>query len=290
VTVLNRRALKACDAELMMVRISDAGFRGDDHPSLCNMIHASLRTSILNGSLLPGQVLRQEELAAQFRTSRVPLREALQLLQAEGLVILRPRRGYAVHALSGEGLLELLRLRILVEGYGGYMGTLHRTQKDVSLAAALMLDMEKMAGRLSRETQRARWWTLNRQFHRAIFSCGRDTQISQIYDNITGKIDPYLMHAGSMSEHTEEALDDHRRIFAAFSKGDADECALLSRAHCESLAKYFADGLLEEGQVAGAPEPAIGDLGPALGKAALGGAARRSTARPKPARASLARA
>jgi DNA-binding GntR family transcriptional regulator len=266
-------------------RVQGAGFRGDDHPSLSNMIHASLRTSIMNGSLLPGQVLRQEELAAQFRTSRVPLREALQLLQAEGLVILRPRRGYAVHALDGEALLELLRLRILVEGFGGYIGTLQRTQKEVSMAAAIMLDMEKMPGRLVRDAQRTRWWTLDRQFHRTIFSCGRETQISQIFDNITAKIDPYLMHAEAMNQQNQEALEEHRKIFAAFSRGDADVVALLSRAHSEALAERFADALRAEGQVLAAPKPAIADLGPALGKAALNGAARPAPARRRAARA-----
>jgi DNA-binding GntR family transcriptional regulator len=262
-----------------MARALGAGFRGDDHPSLSNMIHASLRTSILNGSLLPGQVLRQEELAAQFRTSRVPLREALQLLQAEGLVILRPRRGYAVHALDGERLLELLRLRILIEGFGGYIGTLQRTPKDVSLVASFMLDMEKMPGRLVRDAQRARWWTLDRQFHRTIYSCGHDTQISQIFDNITAKIDPYLMHSDAMNRQQQEAIEDHGRIFHAFSRGDADSVALLSRAHSESLAERFVDALREEGQIEGPTKPAIADLGPALGKAALNGAARRRAAR-----------
>ncbi len=80
-----------------------------DHPSLSAMIYSWLHTAILNGTLGPGQVLRQEELAARFKTSRVPLREALQSLQAEGLVVLRPRRGYAVAALDGEQLIGLLQ-------------------------------------------------------------------------------------------------------------------------------------------------------------------------------------
>jgi DNA-binding GntR family transcriptional regulator len=90
-----------------------------DHPSLSAMIYAWLHKAILNGTLAPGQVLRQEELAAQFKTSRVPLREALQSLQAEGLVVLRPRRGYAVSLLDAQQLAGLMQMRILVEGYAG---------------------------------------------------------------------------------------------------------------------------------------------------------------------------
>jgi DNA-binding GntR family transcriptional regulator len=245
-------------------KLEGNGFKGDDHPSLSNMIHGSLRASILNGSLAPGQVLRQEELAAQFRTSRVPLREALQLLQAEGLVVLRPRRGYAVHALDGAQLVELLRLRLLIEGFGGYIGTLRRTERDIAQLAGILQDMEKMPAKLARETQRVRWWTLDRQFHRAIFTAGRTAQIGEMFDNITAKTDPYVMHDEAMIAFQQTALDDHRQIFAAFSKGDADRAAVLSRTHCERLAMHFAEALRQDGQVAGEPKPQITDLGPAL--------------------------
>jgi len=233
------------------------------------MIHAWLRSAILNGTLTPGQVLRQEELAEQFRTSRVPLREALQLLQAEGLVVLRPRRGYAVHSLDREQLLELLRMRILVEGYGGYAGTLQQTQKDVTAVAAILADMEKMPLRLVRGSQRTRWWTLDRQFHRGIFTAGKHTQLSQMFDNITAKIDPYLMHSDAMNARQQETLEDHRAILAAFAKGDADRVAVLSRAHCERLAVRFAAALQNEGQIAHVQPHQVTDLGPAVCMAAL---------------------
>jgi DNA-binding GntR family transcriptional regulator len=245
-------------------KLENNGFKGDDHPSLSNMIHGSLRTSILNGSLAPGQVLRQEELAAQFRTSRVPLREALQLLQAEGLVVLRPRRGYAVHALDGAQLVELLRLRLLIEGFGGYIGTLRRTEKDIMQVAGFLQDMEKMPARLVRDSQRVRWWTLDRHFHRAIFTAGHTLQIGEMFDNVTAKTDPYIMHVEAMTDLRQTALDDHRQIFAAFSKGDADCAAVLSRTHCERLATHFAEALRRDGQMAGEPFPRITDLGPAL--------------------------
>jgi DNA-binding GntR family transcriptional regulator len=248
-------------------KLEGGDFRGDDHPSLSNMIHGALRASILSGSLAPGQVLRQEELAAQFHTSRVPLREALQLLQAEGLVVLRPRRGYAVQALDGVQLVELLRLRILIEAFGGYIGTLRRSEKDIAQVAGILRDMEKMPARLARESQRVRWWTLDRQFHRSIFTAGRTVQIGEIFDNITAKTDPYIMHHESMAELQQTALDDHKQIFTAFGKGEADRAALLSRGHCERLATQFAKALRLDGQVAGDPKPPITDMGAALAMA-----------------------
>ena len=78
-------------------------------------ILAALREAISSGQLAPGAVLRQAELAEQFGTSRIPVREALNALQAEGLVQIEPNRGAFVTTLSAEELHELFDLRVLLE-------------------------------------------------------------------------------------------------------------------------------------------------------------------------------
>ena len=78
-------------------------------------ILAALRDAIASGQLAPGAVLRQAELAEQFGTSRIPVREALNSLQAEGLVQIEPNRGAFVTTLSAQELHELFDLRVLVE-------------------------------------------------------------------------------------------------------------------------------------------------------------------------------
>jgi hypothetical protein len=89
-------------------------------------------------------------------------------------------------------------------------------------------------------------------------------QIGEMFDNITAKTDPYIMHHEAMGEFQNAALQDHKQIFAAFSKGDADRAAILSRTHCERLAQHFADAQPPDGEAAGEPRPPIADLGPAL--------------------------
>jgi len=242
-------------------------FQGDDHRSLSAMIYGWLHGAILNGTLTPGQVLRQEELAARFKTSRVPLREALQLLQAEGLVVLRPRRGYAVNALSADEQLELLQLRILIESYAGYAGTLRRGQKHVANVSAILGEMEKLPEKPTRGLHRQRFWSLDRQFHAAIFSASGHTHLCEMFDNISARIDPYLMSESAMVPGQAEAMLDHRRIVTAFASGDADRVALLSRRHAERLAVRFAAALQKKGQVGDISPTQVTDLGPAAGMA-----------------------
>jgi DNA-binding GntR family transcriptional regulator len=243
-----------------------AAFESEDHPSLSLMIHDRMRAAILSGALRPGQVLRQEELATHFRTSRVPLREALQSLQAEGLVVLRPRRGYAVNLIEPRGLHALMRLRVLIESYGGYAGTSARTQADVTALAGILSDMERLPARLNRDLQRVRWWSLDHAFHRTLFCAGGNTELGMVFDNVAAKLEPYLLHAAELMDGRPEAMEDHRRLHALFAQGDPDSAALLSRRHCEALASRFAGLLQRQGGFGDAPMPDVTDLGPAAAR------------------------
>src|ERR1700678_483212 len=82
---------------------------------LPHQVYHQVRRAILNGFFVPGQMLRHEEVAAILGVSRSPLREALPRLEAEGMVVLHPRRGYAVVSLDPTEIAELFDLRILLE-------------------------------------------------------------------------------------------------------------------------------------------------------------------------------
>src|SRR5829696_1672199 len=87
--------------------------RGSTTPDL---IADSLREDILRGTIPPGQPLRQEELARRFGVSRLPVRDALLRLEAEGLVVVFPNRGAFVVSLSAAEVREIYDLRVLLEG------------------------------------------------------------------------------------------------------------------------------------------------------------------------------
>lgn len=89
---------------------------GESHQSLAEAVCAELRSRILSGALAPGQRLVEEALAATFGVSRNPVREALRVLAAEGLVEVLPRRGATVSLLTAEEAQELFDLRLAVEG------------------------------------------------------------------------------------------------------------------------------------------------------------------------------
>jgi DNA-binding GntR family transcriptional regulator len=231
---------------------------------LSAVIRAWLHSSIISGAFAPGHVLRQEELAARFNTSRVPLRDALQHLQAEGLVMLRPRRGYAVTSLQTTELVELMQLRMLIEGHAGYTATLVRTERDVKALEACLRDMDKLPVKVSTEAQRLRWSVLNRRFHDTLFAAGGRAHLQKIASNISSKVEPYILMEIAITHELMEAHADHHQIFAAFKAGDAHDVSVLSRRHCERTAIRFIEALQGKGLVPELTPKQVTDLGPAV--------------------------
>jgi len=94
-------------------------------------VYEALRREIIKG-LPPGAPLRLTDLAARFAVSTMPVRSALARLQAEGLVVQRPRRGSVVAALSAEDFLDLYAIRMAIEGVAARCGVPHLTDQDIA--------------------------------------------------------------------------------------------------------------------------------------------------------------
>ena len=102
----------------------------------------ALREAILEGVLPPGEKLRQEDLAATFSTSRIPVREALRVLAYEGLVESEPHRGFTVTRLSIDEIEEVYELRTVLEGHAVRMAIPLLTESDLDELGKLFDAME----------------------------------------------------------------------------------------------------------------------------------------------------
>ena len=128
------------------------------------VIAEKIRGLVARGALAPGMRLGQAELAKQFDTSRVPLREALKLLSSEGIVEHDPNRGFFIAPFSSDEARQLFRMRHLIED---------ELLKSVEWPSkAKLADIEKRAAGLEKlldTGDRAEWWIQHRQFHHMIF-------------------------------------------------------------------------------------------------------------------------
>jgi DNA-binding GntR family transcriptional regulator len=216
---------------------------GDAVALLPDVVYQNLRGQILKGALKPGQRLRQEELSRELEVSRVPLREAMTRLAADGLVVLNPRRGYAVTSLRPGEILEIFELRAVVEEHAAFRAAYARTKEDIAEVERLLEASE--AVRLNSDKSIESWSQLNYQFHaRLIASAGRE-HLARFAGLLRDTVEPYIRVEVNMTGDVEEAQLDHRQLFAAYRDGDATELARLSRGHVERTAHRLLRGLRE---------------------------------------------
>jgi len=197
--------------------------------SIADEVAASLRQRILAGDLGEGQQLRQDALAQDYGVSRIPVREALQRLAAEGLVVIKAHKGACVSGLAPEEIAELYELRACLEGdLAGRAMTRLTPRHLASMRGALGVYEKALArGRI------ADWGTENWRFHSALLeAAGRPVWLAELRQ-LNDRTERYVRLQLALTGALEQALADHRAIQAAAAEGDAEEVAGLMRSHIE---------------------------------------------------------
>ena len=147
--------------------------------------HAWLREMIFSGALPPGKPLRQEEIARQLGISRLPIREALNRLATEGLVELKPRRGFYVTSLNENEIDDIFDMRAMLEGRAGHLAAERTTTADADAIDRLVTELD-----IAVETNVPfeHYAQLNVRFHEQLYqSCNRkhlQRQIEMLRDAV----------------------------------------------------------------------------------------------------------
>ena len=231
-----------------------------DRPGLSSplpeIVYTRLRLDILNGALRPGQILRQEELSRRLDVSRVPLREAMSRLASDGLITLRPRRGYAVTSLEPAEILEIFELRAVVEAHAGAVAARARTPADIVQVRQSLERMETLNARSKGYLDE--WMRANYEFHARLIASTRREHLARHAGTLRDTVEPYIRVELRITGDVMQAGQDHRDIFDAFADGDAPRLAELSRVHVEHTAQRLLQGLRRGKDRAGAIRPAAG--------------------------------
>src|SRR4051812_12974202 len=173
-----------------------------------DLIAETLREEILRGSIAPGQALRQEELADRFGVSRLPVRDALLRLEAQGLVHVYPNRGAFVITLSADEVREIYDLRILLEGDIIERAVPRMTPEHWRRIDAAHAEATRSAGGPD-------WADADWRFHSALYeSAARPRQLAMI-ENLRSTVARYSSAHDALPTRTPEWLADHDAILAA---------------------------------------------------------------------------
>jgi DNA-binding GntR family transcriptional regulator len=173
------------------------------------IIHETLRREILVGTLGLGELLRQDEVAARFEVSRIPVREALKTLAAEGLVELRPHQRAVVRKYSAAEIEEIFLIRSILEPKAGALACPRLGQPELDGLGALLRQMEQIVD----ASDLVRYLDLNREFHMTIYRAADRPALSRLvehfFDQSTRFIHLYLRATETFVKAHAEHVEIH---------------------------------------------------------------------------------
>lgn len=209
--------------------------------TLTSMTLDALRERILHGVYPEGEPLRQDAIAEELGVSRIPVREALRQLEAEGLVTFNPHRGAVVSTLSLREIEELFELRADIE-----VDLLRRAMPNVATEdvtrAKEILDAYEAALRAG---DIASWGALNWQFHSTIYAPS-DRQLTLGFaQKLHQHCDRYLRMQLALTHGESRASEQHRAILSAVRKRDTQRACALLRSHIVGAGRSLHDFLVE---------------------------------------------
>lgn len=197
-------------------------------------LRTRLRTDILSGTLQSGQKIGQQALASRYGVSRIPLREALTELQAEGLVRHVPNRGFFVTEMSIEDMAEVYRLRELLEAEA--ISAACHNLSDAALERIAELATRVRAGLGAGDTDLVA--KANREFHFAVFDAAGMPRLSRILSSLWDATQAYRRLYFLEPENHEHIVAEHEALLAALRRRDPDSAVAAQAQHrARSLAK-----------------------------------------------------
>jgi DNA-binding GntR family transcriptional regulator len=197
------------------------------HSSLHEEVAARLRERIFAGELAPGSFLDEVRLAEQLEISRTPLREALKVLTAEGLVRHEPRRGCFVAQVTERDLDEIFPVIALLEGRCAFEAAQQATEEDLQ-------SLQALHDKLARHAKARRiddYYATNYAIHEAIIALADNRWLA----GVIGDLRKILKLARQQQLHApgrlEQSLSEHLAVFAALQARDPEGAEAAMRTH-----------------------------------------------------------
>ncbi len=203
--------------------------------STSGVVVEALRHSILRGELKANQPIRQQDLATMLGVSVIPVREALMVLEGEGLVTIYPNRGAVVSSLSTAEVHEIYLMRVALETLALRHALPNQTGRDWARADIVLQEIDTA-------NDPARWSDLNWEFHELLYRPAAMPRLMTTLQTLYNNVARYFVVYEALDYH-DEPQRAHRAILAACRERDADRACLLLEGHLkasvDSLTAYL---------------------------------------------------
>ena len=204
---------------------------------LHQQVAVRLRQRIVEGEVAPGAKLNERELCEQLQVSRTPLREAIKMLAAEGLVLLLPNRGAVVAQLGVQDVVDTFEVIAGLEGQSGELAAQRITAAELAEVRALHFEMLAAHARKDLPT----YYRLNALIHNQINAAARNPVLTQTYRTINARLQALRFRSNFDEGKWLRAVQEHEQMINALAERDATGLRALLIRHLE----HKRDAVLE---------------------------------------------
>ncbi len=209
---------------------------------LREVVFRTLRKEILEGKLQPGERLMEIPLAEQIGVSRTPVREAIRMLEQEGLVMMVPRRGAFVAQMQEKGLIEVLEVRRVLEELTAELAAKRITHEQIEA-------LEKVEITFEEELQKDNYNDMARadeDFHYLILAATDNQKLIQLLTNFREQM--YRYRAAYLAHNTvyEGLRKEHREILEGLREHDAQKAVAAMKIHIDRQQEFMREMMRQE--------------------------------------------
>ncbi|QJW84259.1 GntR family transcriptional regulator [Ramlibacter terrae] len=185
--------------------------------ALHEQVTQRLRQMLVEGQIPPGAKLNERELAEQLSVSRTPLREAIKMLAAEGLVELLPNRGAIAVSLRESDVLDTFEVMAGLEAMSGELAAQRITDNELAEIRAMHYEM---LAAYTRQDLSA-YYSINARIHRAINAAARNPVLATVYNQVNARLQALRFRSNQDGEKWKRAVKEHEKMIEATAARDA---------------------------------------------------------------------
>lgn len=211
----------------------------ENYKPLREIVFEYLRQSILDGKLEPGKRLMEIQMAEQLGVSRTPIREAIRKLELEGLVVMVPRKGAYVADVSIKDILEVLEIRMVLEGLAASLAAERMSDDEIKELTSICEQFKKyyeednIEGMIEKDVE----------FHDCIFNSTGNEKLNQISQSLREQIYRFRVRYISRYDKAKELVEEHQALLEAIVNRDPENANKYGMAHIENLTSHMMEQL-----------------------------------------------
>ncbi|WP_171038063.1 GntR family transcriptional regulator [Aquibacillus sediminis] len=193
-----------------------------------DLVYFEIKQKIIEGLLKPNQSINEESLASELDISRTPIREALQRLEMQELVIRLPNGRLKVAPISIQEVEELFNVRSLLEGLVTREATIQATDKDMEK----LKQYTQLIVDASEADQRVDVVNFGSEFHNYLYQISRNQTATKILNQLNDRVSRYRRLAPTKdNKRSQQAAEEHKKLFEAIANRNHDQAEKLMREH-----------------------------------------------------------